>query len=1031
MLTWSGTEPAGTSVSFETRTSADGVAFGGWQGLAGSTITSPDGQFVQYRASLTTIDNQTSPEVCDITATYGPAGPDLTPPQVTSTDPVDLATGVPVGTAITIDFNEPIATATFSAQIDGGVSFTTTFANSDTTAILTPAADLVFATLYTVTIDPGLEDLAGNPRVAPHVFSFTTVPIVLPICMHDDTATDFSAGTLSSASVVLTDDGEVIATPTAGAEFDGASLPAGWAIQQDWTGSGTAVVSGGTVTVEQSNVGTDAVYGPDRVVEFVATLASNDPNQHVGFGTTFNSTPWAMFSTGSTGSGSCSTCVQARTWLGGANPFINETIDTGTLVDTPHRYRIEWTATEVTYFVDGTQVAQHVVSLTDDLGLRASDINTGPSIVLDWMRMSPYPAAASFESRIFDASEAVPWGEIAWSSDEPAGTSVAMQVRTGDTATPDGSWTAYALVGQGASVGQTARYIQYSADLDTTDPDETAALEDVTIRCADTSPPVILLTDPPGLSMGVPVATDFLIEYNEPIDPATFSALFSNGVTFFTTFTNSDRTVVLDPDSDLSPLTSYSVSVDPGVEDLLGNATTSSEVFVFQTAEAVCLDETTGVDFSDGTFASTETVASGDGAVQQTSGEIENLLLDDPFDEPDGPASSWTPLDGTWSIASGEYDFTHPNSYASSIVTGQSPSPADYVLVSRQKIASFSGVGSGGYLWGIQNPAGAEAWKNGAYMLQWDTRAGALDNVRFFRWNNPSSLTLIAGADIADVIVDQWYELRLEVRGSTFDLFVDGALVLSGSDATHGPGAVGLVGWYQGDTRFEDFVMSESVSGFGGAGSYTSNVVDLGASAIWSDVGWTTDEPAATSTSVSVRAGDTSIPDGSWSAFTSIAGSGDAANLLGRYVQYQVDFASADPLATARLDDIAISCSLSCGNGAIDSNEECDAGDAVAGDGCSATCQYEGPDADGDGILNEHETGTGVFVSPSDTGTNPLDPDTDGDGVNDGDEIAAGTDPNDSGSFPRSRLPVLGGLGSVVLVLSLACAGWLRRRRRL
>ena len=70
-------------------------------------------------------------------------------------------------------------------------------------------------------------------------------------------------------------------------------------------------------------------------------------------------------------------------------------------------------------------------------------------------------------------------------------------------------------------------------------------------------------------------------------------------------------------------------------------------------------------------------------------------------------------------------------------------------------------------------------------------------------------------------------------------------------------------------------------------------------------------------------------------------------------------------------------------------------------------------------------------MSPSDTGTNPLDPDTDGDGVNDGDEIAAGTDPNDPGSFPRSQLPVLGGLGSVVLALSLACAGWLRRRRRL
>jgi len=44
-------------------------------------------------------------------------------------------------------------------------------------------------------------------------------------------------------------------------------------------------------------------------------------------------------------------------------------------------------------------------------------------------------------------------------------------------------------------------------------------------------------------------------------------------------------------------------------------------------------------------------------------------------------------------------------------------------------------------------------------------------------------------------------------------------------------------------------------------------------------------------------------------------------------------------------------------------------------------------DTDGDGLSDLYETGTGIYVSPTNTGTSPLKADTDGDGLSDGDEV--------------------------------------------
>lgn len=59
-----------------------------------------------------------------------------------------------------------------------------------------------------------------------------------------------------------------------------------------------------------------------------------------------------------------------------------------------------------------------------------------------------------------------------------------------------------------------------------------------------------------------------------------------------------------------------------------------------------------------------------------------------------------------------------------------------------------------------------------------------------------------------------------------------------------------------------------------------------------------------------------------------------------------------------------------------------------------------GGDQDGDGLLNSVETGTGIFVSSADTGSDPYVADSDGDGYSDGSEVT-GTSPLGHSSNPN------------------------------
>ncbi len=106
------------------------------------------------------------------------AAPDLIKPTVSSTVPVNAATGVLIGNKLTATFSEAMDPATINTStltlqqgataVSGAVSYT------GVTAVFTPANDLAGNTVYTATITTGANDLAGNAVATDHVWSFTT-----------------------------------------------------------------------------------------------------------------------------------------------------------------------------------------------------------------------------------------------------------------------------------------------------------------------------------------------------------------------------------------------------------------------------------------------------------------------------------------------------------------------------------------------------------------------------------------------------------------------------------------------------------------------------------------------------------------------------------------------------------------------------------------------------------------------------------------------------------------------------------------
>ena len=446
---------------------------------------------------------------------------------------------------------------------------------------------------------------ATEPDVGNAAASFTTPAAPTAPCLLATTAADF-AGSSAYTGVMIAEaeGGELILAPTEGTNFDGPALPVGWT-SGSWATGGTALPSGGQLVADAAYAATVATYPSGHVLEFVATFTAA-PGQHAGLGVDLNNSgDWAIFSTANDGAN-----LYART-----NNV--ENINLGpSYLGSPHLYRIEWTPGGVAYYVDGSPVGTSGLSAAVNMRPIVSDLHIGGlNLSVDWMRMTPYAAAGSYESAVHGSGAPTDWQQVAWTSVEPVGTSVDVSVRTGDVAIPDGTWSAYAPVTSGAPLSLNSAFIQYRVELATGDPLLTPVVKDVGIWCeegADTSPPVITaLAAVPGAE-----GMSALITWttNEPadsrVDYGTDPGLLEQSI--------SDGTLVALHSVALGGLTpglTYYYRVTSA--DAAANAATEplGAPAEFQTPDQPCAVVTSVADFAAGTLSGTYVAQTGDGTL--------------------------------------------------------------------------------------------------------------------------------------------------------------------------------------------------------------------------------------------------------------------------------------------------------------------------------------------------------------------------------------------------------------------------------
>jgi hypothetical protein len=704
-------------------------------------------------------------------------------------------------------------------------------------------------------------------------------------CITDQTVVNFNLGTVDANTSVVSDgDGAVILKPSLLEDFSGVSTPSAWT-DAIWDGQAGAVTtySGGQVAVNGTHLSTNSTFAPGTSVEFTATFTAGN-FQNVGFTAdpAFNA-PWIVIGRGNVGDNN----VYAR------SSDLNTSLLGTNLLGTAHKYRIEWTITgSYLFYVDDVLISTPGITqtVTSNMNVQISDYPAGGvSLNVDWIRISPYASSGSFTSQVFDGGAAKNWGGASWNAAVPANTTLSVFTREGNTSTPDGTWTPYTQVASsGANVGGTSQYIQYRIDLTSSNNAATPAFKDISIDCSSS-----------GSDITAPIITNIVATPHSD-GTATITWTTNEGSN---SAVNYGASLLVNNINDLTIVVSHSITLTGLIQgttyffrvtsaDTSGNSATSpipNDSLSFTMPVVPCVIDQSTADFSQGTIDSNVAVVSdGDGAIAL------KLALNEDFSVTSAP-QGWT--DAIWDGQAGAV-----TTYSGGQVSVDGTHLATNATFGPGSTVEYMATYSAGNFQNVGFTADA------AFDIPWVVigRAGLGDNNIYARSSDGSSSLI--GTNLLGT--PHKYRIEWSVSGS-FLFYVDDVLIATPGITMTVSSAMNVqISDYPsgGVSLSVDWIR---VMPYATPGTFESKVFDAASLKNWGNISWTSQTPSGTALSISVREGNTPIPDTSWTNYALIASSGTNVGGTSRYIQYKADLSTSNSSLTPVLNDISINCSSS------------------------------------------------------------------------------------------------------------------------
>lgn len=250
----------------------------------------------------------------------------LLPPTVTSTNPANGATAVPLNRKITAAFSKAmdastITTATFTVVGGTNVAGAVTFDTGSDIATFAPTANLAANTTFTATITTGAKDLTGDSLASNFVWTFKTGAVV------DSTAPTLSSTNPASAATGVALNQKITATFSKVMDSSTITTTTFTLTQGTTAVTGTVSYAGTTATFTPTAALTASLVYTATITAGAKDLAGN---ALAGGGSAAN--PW-MFTTGTASNNSPPTVtstVPADMAINvGINQTINATFSTG------------------------------------------------------------------------------------------------------------------------------------------------------------------------------------------------------------------------------------------------------------------------------------------------------------------------------------------------------------------------------------------------------------------------------------------------------------------------------------------------------------------------------------------------------------------------------------------------------------------------------------------------------------------------------------------------------------------------------